>query len=228
MHYGPAIEQNFEGSPDRAGSSGGAGLNLAYYTGDTIHEWVFRLKIGYHSVAGLVGIRHFSQEVPGLQDGDPGSYVSLRAYIPSYRAGTVALMAESGPLWGPLSNRWRFGGGIGLMRLSREAPRREWYEQTLDGEEVALLNPRGETFNVRDGEIRRFRRGFPEPAENNGLRRYQAYAEIQTGYQVTPYLQLFAREVFALGTLGRRYGNADDEVLLGRIDQLQIGLLGRF
>ncbi|MGB3800693.1 MAG: hypothetical protein WA952_12835, partial [Lewinella sp.] len=83
------------------------------------------------------------------------------------------------------------------------------------------------SFVVRDGNIFRTVPGDGFSEDDNALRSYRAYIHLQQGYQLTPYLQFFVRETYNLGKFGRPYGEAGSETLLGRIDQLEIGLVGR-
>jgi hypothetical protein len=227
MSYGAAIQQGNNAGPDRFGQSTTGGLNLAYYTEKPWARAV-GLSLRYHWVVGLVGIQNFSQEVPALDADDPATLVSLRAYIPGYRAVSAGLFVEFDQLWScdQAVPRFSYRAGLGLLRLNRQAPRVEWYEQTSEGDRLGPRNF-GETFNVRDGKITRFRRGFFDPIGNNAMRRYQAYAELQLSYQLTPYLRVFNRNFFTLGTLGQRYGEDNDESLLGRVNNFEFGVLGR-
>ena len=224
MHYGTAIHDHPKDEPDPFGQVAGLGLNLAYFL-DTTRVRALRVKLNFQKVGGLLSVQSFNQRLPGAGSGEMESLVSLRAFVPGYRAVSLGLGLETVAFWGNLSERFRFSSSLGLARLSREAPRLEWYEQSLDGESVP---PRAdEAFRLEEGQIVRSRTDAGVSGGDSALRSYQAFAELRQGYQLTPYLQIFIREYYSLGTLGKKFGNLDGDTLLGRISSIEIGLTGR-
>ena len=224
MRYGTAIHDHPNDEPDPFGQVAGLGLNLAYFL-DTTRVRALRVRLDYQSVSGLLSVQSFNQRVPGAGSGGAESLVSLRAFVPGYRAVSLGLGVETVAFWGNLPERFRFSSSLGLARLSREVPRLEWYEQTLAGESVP---PRSdEAFRLEEGQIVRSRTDAVTSGGDSALRRYQAFAELRQGYQITPYLQIFIREYYSLGTLGKKFGNLDGDTLLGRISCIELGLTGR-
>ncbi|WP_116125724.1 hypothetical protein [Lewinella sp. IMCC34183] len=223
MRYGAAIHQPEVEGADDTGQSTGLGLNLVYRTGI---PWVssVRLEGKYHQVGGFVNVQTFNKVVPPTTAGDPSTLVSVRAHVPGYRAVSVGLSLEGEALRGWLTPNYRAGLGFGVLRLSRELPRLEWYEQSREGERIP---PGTDRFIVRDGDVVRLGQADRGYGGESALRSYQAYVQLQQGYQLTPYLQLFVRETYTLGTLGKRYGESSGATLLGRVDLLEIGLAGR-
>jgi hypothetical protein len=223
--YGAAIEDG--PGPDTWGNKTSLGVSLLYAVKSRFFDQL-RLTAAYHRTGGLVSVRHFNEVVDPFETVDPPTIVSLRAYVPDYRSVSLGVALE-GPFFVDRWPRLRGSGGVGVIRNQRRSPTIEWYEQSLDGEQ---LGPFGlfdsDQFLLADGRITRWSPSRPDLQETyfvaNALKRYQVYLDSRLGYELTSYLQVSIQYTAIIGTVGKRYSDGDAGALLGWMEYLQFGV----
>jgi hypothetical protein len=223
--YGAAIEDG--PGPDTWGNVTSLGASLLYSVESRFFDQL-RLTVAYHGTGGLVSVRHFNEVVDPFEIGDPPTIVSLRAYVPDYRSISLGVALE-GPFFVDRWPRLRGSAGVGVIRNQRRSPILEWYEQSLDGEQLGPLGQfNSDRFLLADGRITRYNPNRPDWLNTyfvaNALKRYQVYLDSRLGYELTSYLQVYVQHAAVIGTVGKRHADGDTGTLLGSITRLQFGV----
>ncbi len=220
VYAGPAWIADESG--DGQGTAHGFGLQLGYDTGKPWGRLL--LELSRTDFGGFAASRSFSQVVAAAEPGAPSTIVSLRTVIPRWRAYRVMVAGE----WPfkPISPKLRVGGGLGALRLVDEDRRLgDVAEQTLEGQEV----PRQflETFLVRDGIIERVdSRTISTEGLPPVLRRTRLVYNLRLTYDLSDDVSVSLQWESTLGAIGRAYGPGGEETMVGRLDQLRVGVVG--
>jgi hypothetical protein len=138
-------------------------------------------------------------------------------------------VALEGPFFVDRWPRLRGSAGVGVIRNQRRSPILEWYEQSLDGEQLGPLGQfNSDRFLLADGRITRYNPNRPDWLNTyfvaNALKRYQVYLDSRLGYELTSYLQVYVQHAAVIGTVGKRHADGDTGTLLGSITRLQFGV----